>query len=621
MARKKRKAVKSPPSPRSVPIAGTGGIPAWSLPALGWLALVFSWLAALGGAADGSVDLRDIFDTDTLRSYAIFRDLFGGEGYPALGWWHSYSVYYFPDHAFIWTLLALGADMPTAYYVFPLMQVGFAAAGWILACDFLFGKSPIRRVVVLLMHAASFLILAWDQSQIFIPQMLSAWHYGTWACVPWLLWLSLRMLDSPRPESGKVAALVFAMAVVAGSNMLSVLWFAIPAALAASLTTRLKKSAVFIAVLAVGIALGLAVDRSISWEHTGPLFNRAIQVSVVSWEARLKVISVLGRLASEIAAHDTLEFLVILAFVAALCAKFAGKIKEILPNKREDFRPRLFVLLLIPISMGGCLAAQINHGEITDKYYGHSILAMRYMLPLFFFPLLAGWALLEWKTPRWRIRPSVVAAAACAAGIAIAAPKLARIDFAAMDPFATPFQKCFAENARRLEWTSGIIPLHFELQMFANPEAGIENYTRPWTVWLQGQSHLVHYVGHSNLRRGGKEVQFVTLNVHNDRFFARPPRGGGDKGCAINDFRSCTAWEGENVILSGKVAKGAFGEPAEIVECAGLALYHYDPPLRMGFSDDVTVEEILGRNIVAPKPWDMLGREFDTAAAFPFKRN
>ena len=621
MARKKRKAVKSsPPPPRSAPIAETRGIPAWLLPVLGWVTLVFSWLAALGGAADGSIDWRDIFDVDTIRSYAVFRDLFGGEGYPALGWAHTHAIYYFPDHAFIWTLLALGADMPTAYYIFPLMQVGFAAAGWILACDLLFGKSPIRRAAVLLTHSASFLILAWDQSQIFIPQMLTAWHYGTWACVPWLLWLSLRMLDSPRPELGKAAALVFAMTVAAGSDMLSILWFAIPAALAALLTTRLRKSAVFIAVLAVGIALGVAVDRAIPWESR-PHLDHNVQVTRASWEERLGIIPVLGRYLGEIAANDTLEFLTMLAFVAALCAKLAGRMKEIRPKKREDFRPRLFVLLLIPISMGGCVAAQINHGNINLNYHAHSITAMRYMLPLFFFPLFAGWALLEWKVPRWRIHPSAFAAAACAAGIAVAAPKLARIDFAAMDPFATPFQKCFAENARRLKWTSGVSPLHFELALFANPEAGTENYTQAYLIWMQApRSHMLYGLSNTNLSRRGGEAQFVTVNTRDDRVFVRPPRTG-DNGCALDDFHSCAGWEGLYVMLSDKVARGAFGEPAEVVECAGIALYHYDPPLPLHSPESAKAEGGREIDFFNPRPEQIIGRKFDTAAAFPFRRN
>ena len=621
MPRKKRKTVKSPPPSRPIPIVETGGIPAWLLPVLGWLALVFSWLSALGGAADGSIDWRDMFDVDTVRSYAVFRDMFGGEGYSALGWSHTYSIYYFPDHAFIWALLGLGADMPTAYYIFPLMQVGFTAAGWILVCDFMFGKSPIRRAAVLLAHAAPFLILAWDQSQIFIPQMLTAWHYGTWGCVPWLLWLALRMLDSPRPEPGKVAALVFAMAVAAASDLLAVLWFAIPAALAAALTTRLNKSAVFIAVLAVGTALGQAVDRAIPWGYR-PHLDHNVQVARASWDDRLGVVSVLGRHMSEVAAHDTLEFLAMLAFVAALCAKLAESAGEIRSKKRRaHFRPRLFVLLLIPISMGGCVAAQINHGGINLGYYTHSITAMRYMLPLFFFPLFVGWALLEWNPPRRRIRPAVVAAAACAAGVAMSAPKLARIDFAAMDPFATPFQKCFAENARRLEWTSGVSPIHFELAQFANPGAGVENYARSHVVWMQApQSHMLYGLTNINPGRRAKEVQFVTVNAHNGRFFARPPRAE-DNGCDIGDFQSCAGWEGLFVMLNDKVAKAAFGEPAEVVECAGIALYHYDPPLRVGFVENAKTEVPDDRGIVNPKPEEVLGRKFDTAATFPLRRN
>ena len=68
-----------------------GGRDAWLLPLLGALALIFSWLAALGGVSDGTVDLRTIFDNDTLRASAAFRDMFLDDGYSASGWTHGKS--------------------------------------------------------------------------------------------------------------------------------------------------------------------------------------------------------------------------------------------------------------------------------------------------------------------------------------------------------------------------------------------------------------------------------------------------------------------------------------------------------------------------------------------------
>ena len=586
--RRKRSAGVASASPQF-----SGGRDAWILPALGWLALVFAWLAALGGVSDGSIDWRKTFDHDALRSYGVFRDLFGGEGYSALDWWLSKAPSYFPDFAFQWALFALGVDLQAALYIFPLTQVAFAAAGWILVCDFLFGKSPVRRAAVLLAHAATFLSLAWDESQIFNLQMVSVYHYGAWACVPWLLWLSLRMLDAPPPSArpGRIAALVFALTIVTASNLLIAPWFLIPSALAALLSARFKQSAVFIAVLAAGTALGLAVAGAIPYDNAVSIKHR-YQTYDTSWASWLNVLIPLRGHLVETVSRDPLKCMVMLAFAAALCVKLAPKLRELgAKQARREFRPRLFVLLLILISIIVPVAALINHGNILATYLVHPITALRYLFPTFFFPLFVGWALLEWKTPRWRIRPAALAAAACAAALALSVPKLTRIDFAAMDPFATPFQKCFAENARRLEWTSGIAPIHFVLQMFANPDAGMENYNWVRIKWAEaGRSSLLSPFGIVNHNRRGEEAQFVVSNARNGRIFFRPPRTS-DQGCPFDNYGPCLGWEGVGDIVTDGAVKGAFGEPAEIVECAGIGLYHYDPPLRFEFSDSSSQSE------------------------------
>ena len=153
--------------------------------------------------------------------------------------------------------MALGVDLRVALYVFSLLQVAFAVAGWILVCDFLFGKNPVRRAVVLLLHAATFLHLAWLESHLFFLQIIGLWHYGAWACVPWLLWLSLRALDgSKRGALPQYMALTGALAVATASDLLIVSWFVAPAALAAVFSSRPKAAAIFIAALGAGSPVG-----------------------------------------------------------------------------------------------------------------------------------------------------------------------------------------------------------------------------------------------------------------------------------------------------------------------------------------------------------------------------
>ena len=209
MAGKKRRADKPPAQPKSsfsveaktrLPSGGSGadGVQTWLLPALGALGLVGAWLALLGGFADGTIDWRLIFNVDTVAPRVQFRELFLRQDGP--GWATSGTApYYFPDVLTQWALAALGAGVMAALYLAPLLQAALAAAGWIVVCDFLFGKSPARRCAVLLLQALPLLVVAWRGPDLFYAQLSTVSHYGVWTLLPWLLWLSLRVVDSDSP--------------------------------------------------------------------------------------------------------------------------------------------------------------------------------------------------------------------------------------------------------------------------------------------------------------------------------------------------------------------------------------------------------------------------------------
>ena len=77
------------------------------------------------------------------------------------------------------------------------------------------------------------------------------------------------------------------------------------------------------------------------------------------------------------------------------------------------------------------------------------------------------------------------------------------------------------------------------------------------------------------------EFQFAVINGFNGRVFGRAPREQ-DAGCAFEDISPCIT--NPAMILDERTVRGALGEPQEIVECAGVGFYHYDPPIRLDFS-------------------------------------
>ena len=594
MARKKRKAGRRPvESSGSVgrPAGLSGGRDAWLLPGLGALALVLSWLAALGGGvADGPMDPLLVFGSDPLSAYGVFRDLFLDDGHSASGWQLGRSIGYFPDFAFQWVLFALGLDLRPALYLFPLLQVGFAAAGWILVCDFLFGKSPARRAAVLLLHAATFLHLAWFDSRLFMLQMVGMWHYGAWACVPWLLWLSMRVLQAPPdgiPPAANLAALAAATAVVVASDLVIAPWLLAPAAAAAALSVRPKIAAALVFALGAGFAAGRALAvaapvvpniQPLNFDFARSAFNLR------------ELLHTLGRIADS----DRLEFLLLPAFAVALLACL---VREFTPDgkkgrsMRGKFCPRRFVLLFMPLSAAFSAAAVGvgGSGVLNDV---HPVQDVRYVLPMICFPLFVGWALLPLPAPKFPAEKAALAA--CAAAGLLALPPAAKIDLAKMDPFGTPFQKCFAENAKRRGWTGAIAPPLYFLQMFLNPDAGLQNYLKVYAP--PDLSGFRVSIFRANWRRMSGEFQVVVANAHQGRLFNRPPMQG-DRGCPLADSACLRTHASLNGIPPhDAIIRAAFGEPAEIVECAGVGLYHYDPPLRFEFSENPSGQAV-GRKL------------------------
>ena len=606
MARKKHKAGKFAVSAKAE--IQTSFSPAkaqndWLLPALGALALVFSWLALLGGFSDGAIDLRLLFNVDSVHPFLYFNDLLAGDA--GARWRPGGAPYYFPDFALQWALFALGAGVVGGTLLFPLVQVGFSAVGWILVCDFLFGKSPTRRAAVLLLHSMTLLIAAWRGADLFYALFTPSHHCGAWIVVPWLLWLSLLTLGpalkNPKKHKANLlpipaAALFLLLGLSVAGDVLVVPWFVAPAAAAvAALAWRGQISrrdcVLFIAVLAAGVAGGRALYYALP--HI-----TAIQPPDFKFSQLFAALGTVVRGMGRAAKNNPVEAAVWAAFCALalwrMAAVFHSGARRRLPFPLSSSSgPALdFAALFVPAAVAFPLLAVIASGRGVDEY-GEIIQRdaeafdivgrqMRYTLPVFFLPLFAGWALFPW---RGLPRAKALAAGAAALMLCAAAPKLARMDWEALDMFASPFHQCFAENARRLEWTGGVTTNSFSpMMLMADPNAGVKRGL-PVGVFRRegaGQSFMVAdlLTGSTNWVSG--EFQFVVANWAGGRVYAGLSSPyAGDKGCPEEE---CAAKISPNFMMDAATARAAFGEPQEIVNCEGIHFLHYDPPLNFDFS-------------------------------------
>ena len=603
MARKKRKAVKSPPPPsRPVPSAETGGRSVWALPALGALILVLSWLALLGGFSDGTVDVRSILHPDSLVPRVMFRELFQSRESDVLVTF-STAPHHFPDALMQWTMAALGASATFALLLTPLLHSALSAAGWVLTCDALFGKSPARRCVVLLLHALPLLTVAWRGADLFWSHLNPYSHYGVWVAMPWLLWLSVRVLEGGARTSGKernapppvgfAVGLVLLLGAVFASDLLLLPWFVGPAGGTAFVLAWLgrlerRRALWFLGLLAAGCAVGRLIYQTL------PPMLGAFQMPLPSGDDEGSLTQSAGTLAAHMGnalARNPMEGLAWLAFVAVAVWRAAALLNPSLRKKTpsaldvpEGFGHSLaavYALAAIAGGLGGIFIGLKPDGPYylvsnPDPYLSMAF-AIRYYMPAWFIPLFVGWALLP--GPRAALAAALVA---CALAAALAAPKVARMDSAALNLFNAPFYQCFAENARRLDWRAGISTASFRA---VTEIPGVENRVLPVGVFRRpgaGQSFMVVDI-FFNLKPVN-EYQFVVANSREGRAFYYPPVAG-ETGCAVDEPGAC--WflpDGANRILSPADARAAFGEPKEEINCAGVGLLHYDPPLRFDFT-------------------------------------
>ena len=622
MARKKRKAEQSPAASPPLPQI-SGGRDAWLLPLLGALALVCAWLALLGGVSDLTVDRRNFFHLDPMRVFLMFNDWTGGK-FPLSGWNLGAMGVSLPEFLPTWTLLLAKADYRVINYLYALLQVAFAALGWIVLCDALFGKSPTRRAAVLLLHALLFLHLAWRGQDLFLTFVVLHSHGSTWAVAPWLLWLSLRTLDvdegGGRRKAGKNAnwgraVALAALTAVAAADAIILPWFVAPAVFAAlCLIWRGGAPWRVAAPPAVAAVVGYWGGRQLSHlANPNPDADMSSRLSAVKPEAMLESVREMLNWAAFLIPRNPLESAVWLAFVVVACWRALAALLPALRRGMPLFmelppgRAHAFLALFVPASAAASAAAMIAAGYFwfVSQGYGEGLqspsFAHRNMLPVILFPLFIGWVLLPWRVAALsRLRPGVLPAACCAAALLLAAPKVFAIRTAALDPLASPFHQCFAENARRLGWTGGIGMSGFAQKLTLDPDAGVERMldviafraqdvqdgllpANPHPAG-QGRSLLLIAGTSANVHEFGGEFQFAVANVFGGRIFHRVPRAT-DKGCPLSDFHGkCGLRNFTEVALDDETFRRAFGEPKEVIECAGIGLLHYDPPLQLNLA-------------------------------------
>ncbi len=559
---------------------------AWSHLLVGSAVLLLSYVALLGGFSDGVVVSENLFTGDFWLFQEIYNDIFI-RGLSPDGVRTGVAPMYFPCMV-LWFALAAMFPPDVVWFLCGFLLHALGAAGWILVCRCL-GAGPLVQGAVPLAYAVQILLLAYGENELFLPAIvLVPIHSGTWSAIPYLLWTCLGY------SRAKVCLLFGLLTLIAASDVTIVPWFVAPAFLTIILQWWRKDipsrpAAIWLVILTAATLLGYVMHLTLGpFEkglNTGKFLTLRLEDLIASLMTFLHFMGALGRL------YWHLVPIWILFFV--LWIRFGWVVFS-----RSNNGTRSFAAIFVVASAIATPSAMVVTGLVSSP---DAIIApfwyafeSRYMFPLLFFPLFVGWPLLVvlsgWSE---KIKPQLrrylpVSLVIIAAVLAVI--KIWRFEYQRFAPFQTPYAVCLRDIANRLGWTGGIGVWGFLRNAVVDPENPISRALPVENLSIGGDRFFDYPLAipwdANNRHHFTGEFQVVVIDNFRGRRFVVEPRSQSDarQTSQCGDFFPTRSID-ENVVRS------VFGEPAQIFECEGVRLFHYDPPIRLNLEHRTRAEQ------------------------------
>ncbi len=579
--------------------------------ALAVLALTAAYLAALYAVAGGKANLHlSIFTNhDQIITWLMYRGAFVEGAYPLDGIRTGVASFLLPDRIGLFALFALGVPPVAANVLLPLIFAAVSIGGWIAVSVHLFGNSTVRIAFVILTHALPFLLIAAGPNDIHALALIVVSHYGTWVCVPWLIFLAMRTLEGSKHPAWAAGAMTILLALVVASDLVIVPWFVGPIAVMLGLfalnhmgsakrfgpAANVSKPRLLMvaAALACGVPAGILLAKALPFvpsRNAGSFLSADLQ-------GLIGTLAVFGGELAAIVLRNPISSVMWTLFAAIA----AWRMWTVLIIQREKSHAdacgilgvppgtaQAVLVLYFPVAAFLSVAAVVLTGNVGTTWAKDNLVhQLRYVIPLFSIPLFVGWSLLPWENGRlqkWAGRLSL-AAAACIAMLAGGMVLASKFPLSKFNIYSAPFHECFATAALRLGWKGGIGSSSYT-GLIANPAAGIERYVPVGVLRSQQEGESVLYLDWNieNRHWFDGDFQYVIVNGYNGRLVAETPLDENSHTCPLSDFSECLPARHAALILDERAVQGAFGPPQEIVECYGMGFYHYDPPIRLDYA-------------------------------------
>ena len=532
-----------------------------SAPVWAWMgptACLAGFVALLGGFSSGAI--HPLVGGDGFYPYLVMRDAFSPAG--ASGWRLGTALFVFPDYLVAGSLSLL-VPSPMASWAFVFLSGLAVGWGWALV----WRRSGLGPQACALVFSLSG--LWWALAGAGVSALsLTGWafsHGGLWSLLPWLL------LSSPLCGARRPYALGCLLVLSGASNLLTLVWFSAPCALALALMAlagRLPwRSAalwglICLASTGIGHLLAPAAPvesgSDIAGFVPGLVLSRSAAGRLLDWTTAQGVRAVfwLGCLALTLAA--------------------AGRE---LRRGGEAPGAGLGLSFFLLLSVASSLAAVLLTGRIPGDYPLEAPgLFPRYFFPALLLPLYGAAAFLC-RVRRGRLAPAL-AVSCMAFSLAMGASSWGRVDASALLADRFPSQSCVREAARRLGWSGGIAPFGLLYPLMVERGSPLERLVVA-DSFNDGKGRLTLFSAWlaSNRDWHEGEFQFVAITDVGGRVYRHDLWRSASDLCSYETRRAECLGEGASRFIDASTARRVFGPPQERVVCEGLEFWHYNPPI------------------------------------------
>ncbi len=377
-----------------------------------WLALAIS-LVCLYRRLALAGDIPHWISSDSLWPVNLVIDLFV-DHYPLRGWQFSIAPCWFPDVVFVGMTYGVTGNAVSATIIGGFLQFGILILGFCICWRALHLPYPIiAETATLLMAIWITLYTAFHPAggygafqQFYIPQS----HVGNLTNLVWALALSLQLLVSRRLLSAFSYCVLCLLAAM--SNVLFAVHFLLPITAAVVLLQPKHKvnrrNMLYVLAGWPAAFLGIYANRLI---FTG---TSVAAQSAFGWAAfKDAVFTFLQGSAAQLAVGDPLHILALVWIVACAIASVIFLTRCNTRSLQCDAIRAAFFIVGIGASLGSAAAIVVGGSGTLTTYHSYG-LTLRYLHPMFFFPLFA-WpvlvGLIAWPRCEPILRPVTAAVA------------------------------------------------------------------------------------------------------------------------------------------------------------------------------------------------------------------